>query len=723
MDYTRILLVIWISLLTGSSLLSQNKAMNRDSYRLHMKRVEELIQVDGELSEDAWKNAEVARNFHRVLPTDEGYAHSQSEVMMCYDKNNCYIAIICHDTVAGKRPVESLRRDFSFGKNDNFIVFIDTYNDQTNGFAFGISAAGAQWEGIQADGGFVSLNWDTKWSSAVVNHPDKWVVEFAIPFRSIRYKAGTQEWGINFSRLDLKTGEKSSWAPVPRQFQTANLSYTGTVSWDEPLEAKGLRYSLIPYVFGQVSKNIENGEDANLAGKVGMDAKLTLSTSLNLDLSLNPDFSQVEVDRQRTNLERFELFFPERRQFFLENSDLFASLGAVNNRPFFSRRIGLNSPVIGGARLSGKLSKSTRIGVMNMQTGTEEERYASNFSVLTLQQRIFARSNVSVFLVNKDITIPKGELPSDVNRFNRVAGIDLNLSSADNRWTAKIFHHQSFYEGASAEDFTSAANLAYDTEQLSIGLDQSWIGEDYQAEVGFVRRTGIFRFNPSVGYKFFPESKHVANHGPKLEQLYVFNKEFQPTDRTSRISYSLTWLDRSNMSISVEENYIRLLAPFDPTNTGGDSLATGEEFRWNRIGGRIQSAPRNLFTYALDVSYGGFFNGNLMSVSGELNYRVQPYGNFGIIGSYDRLRLPLPYNSADFLLLGPKLDITFTDKMFLTAFTQYNSQLDNLNLNLRFQWRYAPGSDLFIVYTDNSYPKDLTAKDKGLVAKLSYWFN
>jgi hypothetical protein len=180
-----------------------------------------------------------------------------------------YIGIICYDTLPGKRPAESLRRDFSFGKNDNFIAFIDTYNDQTNGFAFGISAAGAQWEGIQANGGFVSLNWDTKWRSAVTNHPDRWVAEFEIPFRSIRYRDGATEWGINFSRLDLKSAEKSSWAPVPRQFQSANLAFTGTLHWNQPLPKKGIRYSLIPYVFGQVSKDIENQQETVWTPKVG----------------------------------------------------------------------------------------------------------------------------------------------------------------------------------------------------------------------------------------------------------------------------------------------------------------------------------------------------------------------------------------------------------------------------------------------------------------------
>ena len=278
---------------------------------------------------------------------------------MTYDDSNLYIGIVCYDPTPGKRPVESLRRDFAFGKNDNFIAFIDTYNDMTNGFAFGVSAAGAQWEGSQANGGLVSLDWDIKWKSAVRNYKDRWVAEFGIPFRSMRYHEGATEWGINFSRLDLKTNEKSSWAPMPRNLQTANLGYAGTLVWDEPLGEAGLRYSLIPYLSAKATRDNEADQSTRRATG-GMDAKVILSTSLNLDLTVNPDYSQVDVDTQQTNLDRFELFFPEKRRFFLENSDLVRQSRSQQPPPFFSRRIGLNRRVDAGARLSGNLGDNWR---------------------------------------------------------------------------------------------------------------------------------------------------------------------------------------------------------------------------------------------------------------------------------------------------------------------------------------------------------------------------
>jgi len=275
----------------------QTTPINREAYKLQAKKTDQLIEIDGILDEPIWSQCERTTPFYRILPIDTGYAQAQTEVMIAYDETNIYMGIICHDTLPGKRPAESLRRDWSFGSNDNFFAAIDTYNDQTNGFAFGISSAGAQWDGMQSNGGNVDNNWDGKYYSTVQNHPDYWVAEFSIPFRTIRYREGETEWGINFSRLDLKANEKSSWAPVPRQFQSANLAYTGTLLWENPPPPSGVRFSLIPYVSGQATHQKEAGEDIDLGGGAGLDAKVILSTSMNLDVTINPDYSQVEVDR------------------------------------------------------------------------------------------------------------------------------------------------------------------------------------------------------------------------------------------------------------------------------------------------------------------------------------------------------------------------------------------------------------------------------------------
>ena len=712
---------LFLCLSTG--LKGQSRGINRDKNRINISQTNSVINVDGILDEPVWQSADVADQFRRVLPTDTGYAISQTEVRVTYTESTLYVGIICFDPSPGKRPVESLRRDFNFMKNDNFIVFIDTYNDQTNGFAFGVSAAGAQWDGVQANGGVVNLDWDIKWKSAVKSYDDRWVAEFAIPFRSMRYHGGAQEWGINFSRHDLKTSEKSSWAPMPRQFATATLAFTGSLVWDRPLPSSGPRFSLIPYASAKTTQNKEAGEGFSPSANAGIDAKVILSTSMNLDLTINPDYSQVEVDRQMTNLDRFELFFPEKRQFYLENSDLFATLGSDNLRPFFSRRIGLTNPVLAGARLSGKIGENWRIGLMDLQTGEKDDIRSGNYTVAALQRQVFSQSNITAFFVNKQVTNLNNDTSFAGYRFNRVAGLEYNLASQDNRWKGKAFYHQSFYPGAAGNAAAVAANITYSTQYLTATLNQSWVGADYLAEVGYIRRRGYYEINPVLRYKFFPSSSRIANHGPAIKLDMLFDPSMELTDRETQVSYQVEWLNRSILLVDARETFIKLQAPFDPTNSGGIPLAAGDEFNWKEIGASFTSDIRKPLNFLISSRYGGFFNGTRFTMNGELYYRVQPYGSLAIVTTYNILTMPSPYSSAKFILIGPRIDFTFTDKLFFTSFVQYNNQIDNINLNLRFQWRFAPVSDLYIVYTENSFPGDYTIKNRGLVLKLSYWFN
>ncbi|HEX8358292.1 MAG TPA: DUF5916 domain-containing protein, partial [Segetibacter sp.] len=409
-----------------------------EAYQLHIQKTSSIIKIDGIADEAGWKNTEVAKDFFMVLPMDTSFAKARTEVRMAYDNNHLYLLAECFQAVQGPNFVESLRNDWNFGKNDNFLMFMDPFDDQTNGFAFGTNSAGAQWDGMMFGGSSVDLNWDNKWRSAVKNYPDRWVLELAIPFKSIRYKKDISRWGINFSRLDLKTSEKSSWAPVSRQFPTASLAYSGILAWDQPPPSVGSNISLIPYALGGVSKDYQNNTRSQSRKDVGIDAKIALTSSLNLDLTVNPDFSQVEVDRQVTNLDRFELFFPERRQFFLENGDIFANFGYASIRPFFSRRIGLGVPIRFGARLSGKPDKNWRIGAMNMQTGGVDNTGlpAQNFTVASVQRRVFSRSNIGFIFINKESlnyhpeNNPNKPTYSD---YNRNMGLEYNLASSDNR--------------------------------------------------------------------------------------------------------------------------------------------------------------------------------------------------------------------------------------------------------------------------------------------------
>lgn len=724
--------LIILLLLSGSmTVMAQTKAVNRDKYRIHISQTSEKIQVDGLLDEAVWQTAEKSGKFQRVTPTDTGFAKAQTEVMLTYDGTNIYLAAICFDPTPGKRPIQSLRRDFTFMGNDNFAVFFDTYNDQTNGFGFYISAAGVQYDHLGYDGSRVNASWDAKWRSAVKSYDDRWVIELAIPFRSLRYFEGDTEWGVNFGRLDLKTNEKSAWAPMPRNFNHCDLAYTGTLIWDKPLGKSGLRFSLIPYLTGKVTRNNRPVQsDAKWSGNAGFDTKVMLSTSMNLDITVNPDYSQVEEDRQVTNLDRFELYFPERRQFFLENSDLFADLGNSAARPFFSRRIGMQVPVNAGARLSGKLGDRWRVGLMDMQTGKDsmqagitDDIPASNFAVAVLQRQVFSRSSVTAFFINKALTGDYADTLFEGREHNRVAGLEYNLASPDNKWTGKAFYHQSFNSDVSLRTATLAGDLGYSTRYFGASLSSTWIGRDYNAEVGYIRRTGYFEVSPTVKYTFYPTGSRVLSHGPNLSFDLITDSEFNMTDRSTALGYTIGFQNRSQLTFKANEDYVLLDRPYDPTNTGGQKLAAGEDFNWYTGTAGFSSDSRKLFTYSLSAGYGSYYNGTKLSLTGTVSYRFQPYGSISVSANYNDIELPDPYTSATLVLLSPRLDVTFTDKVFLSTFIQYNDQTDNVNMNIRLQWRFAPVSDLFIVYTGNSYADGFANKNRGLVVKISYWLN
>jgi hypothetical protein len=721
--YLKIPLILSALCLLTFSAIAQKKNAN---YKYHIHRASSAIGIDGVMDEPAWLQADSAVDFHMILPMDTSLAQIPTVVRMTYDDQNLYIFVTCYTPTPGPYMVESLKRDFSFVKNDNFIFFIDPFDARTDGFTFGVNAAGAQWDGSMYSGGSVDLNWDNKWTSAVKNYPEKWTFEASIPFKSIRYKKGIKEWGINFSRNDLKGAEKSSWAPVPRQFPSASLAYTGILVWDEQPPTASSNVSIIPYALAGVSKDYADNKSAAFKREFGGDAKVALTPSLNLDLTVNPDFSQVDVDQQVINLNRYELFFPEKRQFFLENGDLFSNFGYSDIRPFFSRRIGLNQPIDFGARMTGKLDKDWRIGAMDIQTGTSDDNNlnAANYGMITLQRRVFDRSNIGFMFVNKDVTNAAPGSTIGPNNYNRNVGMEFNLASTSNVWTGKLLGLKSFTPGESGHDMVLADNVQYLSKYWTIYMQEEYVGKNYNAAVGYVPRTGYIKLSPLVLRNFFPKKGDILSYGAQFSSNYFLNENFNRTDNESVLSYIMTFRNRSTLTISGINDYVRLLQPFDPTNTGKDSLATGSEHKYNTLDILLVSKPQSVFTYQLETAFGGYYdNGHRLAFTGQIGYRFQPYVNIALNGSYQDLRLPKPYGNTRFTLIGPKVDVTFTNTLYFTTYVQYNDQQKNVNTNVRFQWRYKPASDLFIVYGDNSQTSPYSIKNRQLVIKWTYWLN
>ncbi len=695
-----------------------------DAYNFPIHRAVDPIKVDGLLDEKSWERSFIARDFMMVQPMDTSLAVAKTEVRMTYDGNYLYYAAINYSPKPGKYIVESMRKDFMFNNNDNFFACFDTYNDLTNGFAFGVNAAGAQWDGDQSNGGAVNLNWDNKWLSVTKQYPDRWVVEAAIPFKTIRYKKGVTKWGVNFSRLDLKQQEKSAWAPMPTNFATATLAYAGNLIWDAPPPDPGLNVSLIPYLLASAEKDHEAGTDTKYRFPVGGDAKISLTSALNLDLTVNPDFSQVELDKQTTNLSRYELFYPEKRQFFLENNDLFAGFGFDGYQPFFSRRIGLDNPIRFGARMSGKMANKWRVGIMDLETGEKETTPAQNYAVAAVQRYVLGRSNIAGMFINREsVGLDYAKHDSSITAYNREAGLEFNMSTKDNRWQGKVMLHKSFSPEIKDKDFMQGGKLGYYVKKATAELTYLYAGEHYNPEVGYFPRNGFAAYDLHLVYRFYVKSNWLLYHGPDLRSINYYNTGFNLTDNQHKLSYLFQFLDRSSLSLGYGFEYVKLQHQFDPTHSGGVELPVGSEYHMKGWAIDYMSTPSKLLTVTFHAQRNSFYGGNLNQIQGSVGYRVEPYGGLSFNFAYNHVQLPEPYKSADFWLIAPKLDVTFTNKLFFTTFVQYNQQADNFNINSRFQWRFAPASDLFLVYTRNYLPTDFTTRNQAIVLKFTYWYN
>jgi hypothetical protein len=715
-----------------------------------IKRASAPIVLDAVLDEPDWQTAQVASHFMQFFPTDTVLGKAQTEIRLTYDEHFIYIGAKLNNLGPRKYVTPSLRRDFRGEANDGISIVLDTFKDRTNAFFFGVNPFGVQREGLVSNGGGTgdddfTLNWDNKWYSEAKIYDDYWIAEIAIPFKTIRFKEGLTSWNVNFYRIDSEYAERTTWSPIPRNFDIVNLASLKELIWDEPLKKPGTNVSVIPYTALNTSRNFEKDLPTNTQLQIGGDAKIAVGPALNLDLTVNPDFSQVEVDQQVTNLDRFEIFFPERRQFFLENADLFSGFGVEGTRPFFSRRIGIardtstgqniQNTIYGGLRLSGKINNNTRIGLLNMQAGKESEIKlpSTNYTVATIQQKVFARSNVGFIFVNKQAFQDSigGEFTSRPESYSRTAGVDFNLASKDNRWTGKAFYHRSFDETKSDSAFALGGLLNYSDVKWDVLVFTRSVGANFNPEVGFVRRKDIRQLASTTWYNFYPRQSNLQSHGPGFDFDMVGNETYGFLDWDYNLLYRFRWRTTARFNIRLRRQYTYLFNGFDPSGSGGLELQSGTDYKNNLIVGEFLSDARKKFFYIISSRIGQYFNGSLVNLEGVLTYRYQPWGFASLDFSYNRIRLPKPYNSADLFLIGPRVDLTFTRKLFWTTFVQYNSQINNLNINSRFQWRFKPVSDLFIVYTDNylaesgnnEFLRIGQPKNRALVLKLTYWLN
>jgi len=516
-----------------------------------------------------------------------------------------------------------------------------------------------------------------------------------------------------------------------------SLAYMGTIDFiGGAPKAQGGNLTVIPYVGGGINKDYEAGTQVQSNFDVGGDAKIGIGSGLNLDLTVNPDFSQVEVDQQVINTSRFEVFFPERRQFFLENADLFGSFGTERANPFFSRRIGIArdtttgqaipNQIYAGARLSGKIGDDWRVGLLNMQAAAEREQGlpAYNYTVGALQRKIGDRSAAGIIAVNKQNFTDFSDSTETNANYNRILGFDYNLATKNNKWNGKVFLHRSFSDRKNGEgdDYSQGLALEYRERNWNIEYSHLYVGEDYNAEVGFVPRRDIFSPFVSIRRIDYPANPNVIQKGPSIRARSFFKPGDGLADYGARFIYDWRYANTSQISLFARTTKIELFEPFDPSRSDATPLPVGE-YSYARFGGELRSDRRKKFSYSVEPEFGQFYNGRTYGVSGGLVYRYQPFGAINLRFNYQFIDLPEPYASTALFLIGPRIDLTFSKSVFLTTFLQYNEQFDNFNVNARLQWRFAPVSDFFLVYTDNYDTIGWKTRNRSIVAKATYWLN
>ena len=726
--------ILFFLLLTN--FLFAQKLDNQANRQVFIKKTTSDIKIDGVLDDAAWSDAALMKDFIEKFPRNGGLAQSKTEVRIAYDKDNLYVAATCFTT----RPyiATTLKRDVSLINNDGLSLIIDPVNAKSNGYTFGCTAYGVQSEATIAVGANeVNFEWDTKWFSEVKQYDDRYTIEMMIPLRVIRYSDGKNEWGINFIRSDLKTNEFSTWAHVPQQFPGFDLGYLGKIVWDEAPKTKKNNIAFIPYLSGVYSKVLgsTNKYDEVSKPNIGFDAKIALSSSLNLDVTTNPDFSQVDVDKQVTNLTRFNIFLPERRTFFLENADIFTKFGIPPVRPFFSRTIGLDKDglplqILYGLRLSGNVAKNTRIGVMNTHTLGKENTPAQNVSMASVQQNIYGRSYIKgLFLNRQDFDGTK----SIKDAFSRNAGVEVTFISNDGKWTITGAYHTADKPQFNNKNNFFLAAINYAGRNFQFFTDWAPVQTNYYADQGFIARINNYDADKNIfvrqgfgqsytnaKYNMYARKKDdwFQKQDIGIDNFVVLNGNQTFNERNTTLTYHVSLTNQINFTVGATNNDVALNFPTKFTSEKALPVA---RYGFSTLNMMYSSDKRKLFVYTVSAKVGGFYNGELRSVAVGLIYRARPWGNFELNYDLNKLTFPTGYGSNNLQLFGGKMEFNFSRNLFWTTFVQVNTQNERFNFNSRFQWRYKPMSDLFLVYTDNYGVVDWQPKYRALVLKLNYW--
>lgn len=665
-------------------------------------------QLDGQvLSDPAWQSVTPVSGFWQTRP-DEGRAATQrTEVFVGFTEEALYIGVVCYDDDPGGIIISESVRDAPLDETDSFQVMLDTFGDRQNGLVFGTNPAGIEYDGqvtkegsgsFGSGGGGFNLNWDTTWSVQAVVSETGWSAEMRIPFKSLRYGSDeVQTWGINFQRNIRRNNETAFWAPLPRQHNLYRISQAGTMREIQVPPQRNLKVT--PYLLGRSSSG--GGLKSDTDNELGFDVKYSLTPSLTLDATYNTDFAQVEVDELQVNLDRFSLFLPEQRPFFLENAGQFAVGVPREVELFFSRRIGIGPggeqiPIDAGARVSGKINTTTNIGFLHMRSQSVGGVTPRNdYTVARLSQEFPNRSSLGVLIVNRQ---GDGQLMADDDDdYNRTYAVDGRWGIGTDTIISGFFA-KTKTPGMTGRNRAFRVRGDYSSEAWTAQLGYSEVGAEFNPEVGFLARRDYRKIEAFLLRRYRPENLWGLHElRPHISYRSFWN--FDGSYETGYMHVDNHWEFKSGMEFHTGVNFMHegVTKAFEIVD--GITVQPGDydDHEVALFFTTNQGAP---LSFKISAKIGGLFGGDRVALSPTLRYRIGETFNTEL--SWDHIDIDLPGPGGAFKVNLGRLRLTysFTPKISLQALVQYNDRDDLVATNLRFAWLQSANTGLYLVYNE-----------------------
>ncbi|HMD34673.1 MAG TPA: DUF5916 domain-containing protein [Vicinamibacterales bacterium] len=690
-------------------------------------RTPAAIVVDGSLDEEIWTNSLPAADFVQAEPHEGAAATEPTEVRVVFDTEAIYFGVRCRDS--GRGPiVNDIRKDFIPGDQDSIEILLDTFADRRNGFVFVVNAAGAKSDTqIANEGRDVNTNWDAVWSVATKIADDGWTAEIRIPFKTLRFERGQDHiWGINFSRRIRRKNEIDYWSPVPRVYNLYRAGFGGTLE-GLPDAAQGRNLRIKPWSSVDATRAI--GGALKPDAHAGLDVKYGVTPGLTLDGTVRPDFAQAEADEQQVNLTQFSLFYPEKREFFLENSGIFyfgdipreSRLGVARFSPpeeemllFFSRRIGLTDagttiPIDAGARLTGRAGPYG-IGVLTIRTNPETGA-GDTYTVLRGRRDVLGTSDVGAIFLSRD--------SETQGNYNRVFGADANFRFF-RALSINGFFTKSETPGVTSGQLSGKGSITWNANFLHTQYSFLTVGDNFRDDVGFIKRTGIRKHFADFGVRPRPEWARrlgIRELHPHARANIYNDQSGVEVSHTNHVAFGVFLEDGGIIEFAMNPRYERIVVPF---RVRPDQAFDPGAYGWNEYDLSVETNHSAKVSGSLDLITGGFWTGTQRTTQAGVIVRPSYHLTLDVALRRNDIDLPFPMRAFTTNLLTTRIGYAFNTRTFLDTLLQYNTDLKLFSANVRFDLIHRPLSDLFIVYNEQQLTDQIIASGRGLIIKYTH---